>query len=70
MKYDEVWSYPVDRIKEFFDTIESNCNIEMEALEERRVGPLSFPQTRIVIEGDDAEDVYHLFYLHFISGGA
>ena len=85
MKYDEVWSYPIDRISEYFmsrgavshgSTCSiSNCliddvAIQLTALDDREVGPISFPQTRVVIEGEKAEDVYHGFYLHFLSGGA
>ncbi|MBQ0041050.1 MAG: hypothetical protein KBS56_03390 [Clostridiales bacterium] len=71
MKYDEVWAYPINRIQEYFDsTNKLDCQVDLECLPEREVGPISFPQTRVVIEGEKAEDVYHGFYLHFLSGGA
>ena len=85
MKYDEVWSYPIDRIRNYFNSVyectdsegsESvfsdgvSFSLKLEALPDRQVGPISFPQTRVVIEGTDAEQVYHGFYLHFLSGGA
>ena len=83
MKYDEVWSYPVDRISEYFMSRGaishgSACSIDgvviqLLALEERMVGPLNLPQTRVIISGDsdaDVEKVYHAFYLNFLSGGA
>ena len=71
MRYDEVWSYSVDRIQEYFDSlVENSCTVELERMPERQVGRISFPQTRVVIEGEDAEHVYHGFYLHFLSGGA
>lgn len=71
MRYDEVWSYSVDRIQEYFDLADDRgCTIELEAMPERKMGIISFPQTRVVIDGDDAEQVYHGFYLHFLSGGA
>lgn len=85
MKYDEVWSYPIDRISEYFESrgavsrgstcSVSNCSIDdveiqLIALEERIVGPISLPQTRVVLEGENADQVYRDFYLHFLSGGA
>lgn len=85
MKYDEVWSYSIDRISEYFMSrgaishgstcSVSNCSIDdveiqLIALEERTVGPISLPQTRVVLEGKNADHVYHDFYLHFLSGGA
>ena len=80
MKYDEVWSYHIDRISEYFrncgavshgsDCLLEDVHIQLFALEDRVVGPISLPQTRVVIEGDNAEGVYHAFYLHFLSGGA
>lgn len=83
MVYNEVWAYPIERIREYFDSIaEESClacdnsasyTVNLESLPERKVGPISFPQTRVVIEGDSDEEVervYHAFYLHFLSGGA
>lgn len=71
MKYDEVWSYSVDRIQEYFDSLtENDCSVNLESLPERRVGNMCFPQTRVVIEGENAEAIYHKFHLHFLSGGA
>ena len=83
MKYDEVWSYPVDRISEYFRSrgasshgsayLLDDVEIQLIALEDRAVGPISFPQTRVIIEGDsedEVERIYHAFYLNFLSGGA
>lgn len=46
-----------------------SCVITLIALPQRPVGLISFPQTRIKIEGPGAEAFYHGFFLHFISGG-
>ena len=83
MKYDEVWSYPIDRIKEYFTRcgavshdhmwVIDEVVIQLFAIENRAIGPISLPQTRVVITGDndaDVEKVYHAFYLNFLSGGA
>lgn len=80
MLFDEVWSYPIDRINEYFQNCGAVINgsaclldevqIQLFALENKTIGPISLPQTRVVIEGDRAEVIYHAFYLHFLSGGA
>ena len=83
MLFDEVWSYSVDRISEYFQNrgaeshgsayVLGGAEIRLEELAERQVGSISFPQTRVIIEGDndsEVERIYHAFYLNFLSGGA
>lgn len=80
MTYDEIWGYPLSQIEEFIlsrgglKSGESyqldRCAVNVDPLPDRIVGSLSFPQTRVRIEGEAAEEFYHQFYLHFLSGGA
>ena len=80
MSYDEKWSYSADRIEEYILSLGASgndhifvldaCTVRLEPLPDRQVGMLTFPQTRIIIEGPGAETFYHDFYLHFLSGGA
>lgn len=65
--YDEVWAVDAGRIISYFR--ERGEDAEIVSLPERRVGPLSVPQTRVIISGDDAEAVHAKFLLHFVSAG-
>ncbi len=46
-----------------------DCEVTLEALPDRPMGNLVFPNTRIRIEGPGADSFYHGFRLRFISGG-
>lgn len=71
VRYDEVWSVPARRIEEYFKTAhKAGCEISVTSLPERALGKLSFPQTRVVIDGDCAEDVHRAFSINFLCGGA
>ena len=39
------------------------------AMPERQLSSMSIPQTRIIIEGEDADELYHRFYLSFMTAG-
>lgn len=65
--YDEVWAVDAERIREFFR--DHRDEVEVTALPEKRVGSMLLPQTRIVITGDDADELYHRFYLSFMTAG-
>ena len=68
--YDEVWAVDAGRVDSFFkERWGGAADVCVIALPERRVGTLAFPQTRIVISGERAEEVYHSFFLHFASAG-
>ena len=80
MIYDEIWSYPSDRIEAYlleegainkgavFSA--ADCTIQLEALPARQVGTLTLPRTRVQMKGTGAESFHHRFLLHFLSGGA
>ena len=71
MRYDEVWSYSREQISEYLQECgPQSCHIYMESRPDHVVGPLTFPRTRVVIEGPGAEEFHHQFRLHFLSGGA
>lgn len=46
-----------------------DCEVIIEALPDRPVGLLVFPNTRIRIDGPGADEFYRGFRLRFISGG-
>ena len=80
MRHDEIWSYEYDRILEYF--MENGaaasgsllrlpgCTVTLQPQPGRKLGDLVLPRTRVIIEGEDSEKVYHAFYLNFLSGGA
>lgn len=80
MTYSGDWGYTYNQIESYIldcgavKTGSSyelpDCFIRLEALPPRSVGRLSFPHTRVVIDGPGAEEFYHAFFLHFLSGGA
>lgn len=69
-EYDEVWAVDAKRIERFFlDLGDTAGNVRVIALPERRVGMLAFPQTRVIIAGEDAEEIHRKFALNFMSAG-
>ena len=67
MIYDEIWAVDADRIKDFFS---ENCDcVTVTSLPDRKLGSMVMPQTRIIIEGDNADELYHRFYLSFMTAG-
>ena len=84
MEIREIWSVPEDRIGKFFcaqsDSSKTEngcfcfegCEVRLKPLSERRVGAFSFPRTEITFAGekDAVEEIYHRFFLQFISAGA
>ena len=67
MTYDEVWAVDAKRIRAFFrDNAEE---VTIIPLPERRLRSMVLPQTRIIITGDDADELYHRFYLAFVTAG-
>lgn len=66
MKYDEVWAIDAKRIEAFFG---ENSEVTVIPLPERTLGSMTMPQTRIIIDGDDADELYRRFYLSFMTAG-
>jgi len=65
--YDEVWAVDAGRVKAFFkDHMDA---VTVIALPDRRLGSMVMPQTRIIITGNDADELYHRFYLSFMTAG-
>ncbi len=67
IKYDEVWAVDAERIKTFFR--EHGGEAEVLSLPERKIGLLTVPQTRVIITGEDAEEIHRQFILTFLSAG-
>lgn len=65
--YDEVWAVDADRIRAFFR--DHSDEVTVIPLPERMLGSMVMPQTRIIISGDDADKLYHRFYLAFVTAG-
>lgn len=79
MIIDEKWSYTYEQIEEYLlgcgasksGTVYSldDCTVRLESLPDRPFGHLTFPQTRVIIEGPGAAEFYRLFRLNFLTGG-
>ena len=79
-QYDNVWAFPIDRIRQYFidsgavctecELLIDKCVVKLLDLENRNLGEMSLPQTRVIIYGPGAECVYNAFKLNFLSGGA
>ena len=80
-QYDEVWGIRSRRAAEFFTdaggtagetgsrfTFE-NAEVILEPQPDRKLGSLLLPGTRIKITGDGADELYHKFWLKFLSVG-
>lgn len=65
--YDEVWAVDAERIKAFFS--DHPDDVMIIPMPEKRLGSMTMPQTRIIITGDNAEELYHHFYLSFMTAG-
>ena len=67
MTYDEVWAVDAVRIRTFFNG--QNDDVTVIPLPDKTVGPMTIPQTRIIITGVNAEELYRRFYLSFMTAG-
>ncbi|MCR5090469.1 MAG: DUF1952 domain-containing protein [Oscillospiraceae bacterium] len=67
MTYDEIWAVPFNRIEDYFR--ETGADVRIVSLPDRRIGSFSFPQTRIIITGENADEVYRQFRIRFLSAG-
>ena len=71
VRYDEVWSVSARRITEYFNRVGcAGCEITVSPLPDRQLGKLNFPQTRVIIEGENAEILHSAFSVNFLCGGA
>ena len=70
-KYDEVWALETERVKAFFDESRSGnkCHAAVMPMPARNIGPMSVPQTRIIISGEGADELYRRFCLKFMTAG-
>jgi hypothetical protein len=67
MKYDEVWAVDAKRIEAFFE--ENPGDAAVIPLPDRTLGSMTMPQTRIIISGENADELYRRFYLSFMTAG-
>ena len=67
IKFDELWAVDAERIRSFFR--EHGGEAEVLSLPERKIGLLTVPQTRVMIFGNDAEEIHRQFILTFLSAG-
>lgn len=65
--YDEVWAVDAERIKVFFS--EHPDDVTVIPMPERTLGSMTMPQTRIIIKGENADELYRRFYLSFMTAG-
>ncbi|MBR3330900.1 MAG: hypothetical protein IKG25_06725 [Mogibacterium sp.] len=65
--YDEVWAVDAERVKAFFR--ENPGEVRVISLPDRKLGSMTMPQTRIIISGENADELYHSFYLSFMTAG-
>ena len=83
MQIREIWAIPRERIECFFlsqDDVRPNgdggfsfrrCEICITSMQEREIGGLRFPQTRMEFDGpdEDTKEIHRRFVLQFISAG-
>lgn len=67
MMYDEIWAVDAERVKSFFK--DQAGDVMVIPLPDRTLGSMKMPQTRIIITGDNADELYHHFYLSFMTAG-
>ena len=80
---EETWSIPVQRARSFFREQEGveeesintflfrSCHITLTELKPKGMGVWAAKRIRVCMEGDDAdvEDIYHRFFIQFLSTG-
>ena len=65
--YDEVWAVDSARIEAFFSKHPGDVTVI--SLPERTLGSMTVPQTRVIIKGENADELYRRFYLSFMTAG-
>ncbi len=66
-KYDEIWAADSAAIQEFFN--EHPGDVSVISLPDKVIGAMRLPQTRVVIEGDNAAVLYQQFFRKFMKAG-
>lgn len=66
-EYDEIWAVDAERIHSFFK--DHKKDVKIVSLPERKLGSYTIPQTRIIITGENADELYHQFRLRFLTAG-
>lgn len=68
--YDEVWAVDAERVQAFFRDRGATADmVTILPLPERSIGSFTVPQTRILLRGDRADELYRQFCLHFMTAG-
>lgn len=66
-EYDEIWAIKADEVREFFR--DRPGDVSVIPMPDRKLGAIFLPQTRIIIRGDDAQQLYQDFFMHFLKAG-
>lgn len=83
MVKEETWSVPIQRARAFFreqpDVTEENanafvfgtCRIDLTELKPKGMGVWAAKRIKVRMEGEDAdvEDIYHRYFIQFLSTG-
>ena len=67
MTYDEIWAVDPKRVEAFFS--DQGDDVTVIPLPDRHLRSMVMPQTRIIITGENAEELYRRFYLAFMTAG-
>lgn len=65
--YDEIWAVDAERIRAFFRE-HPDC-VTVIPMPDKKLGSMTMPQTRIIITGENADELYRRFYLSFMTAG-
>jgi hypothetical protein len=83
MMKEEIWSVPIQRARSFFreqedvteeginNYVYNTCRITLTELKPKGMGVWAAKRIRVQMEGEEAdvEDVYHRFFIQFLSTG-
>lgn len=65
--YDEVWAVETNRVVQFFK--EHRGDVTIITLPDKTVGSMTMPQTQVIIQGENADELYWQFRMHFMTAG-
>ncbi|MBQ3290764.1 MAG: hypothetical protein IJH43_00130 [Mogibacterium sp.] len=65
--YDEVWAVEANRVVQFFK--EHRGDVTIITLPDKTVGSMTMPQTQVIIQGENADELYWQFRMHFMTAG-
>lgn len=65
--YDEVWAVETNRVVQFFK--EHRGDVTIITLPDKTVGSMNMPQTQVIIQGENADELYWQFRMHFMTAG-